>query len=289
MTVTVAVLGDGDEAAMVAYVVTAQADPTRHVTYAGSEPVSVLADLAAATAWRERTFVARDGGGITGVLTVDVDEDLGRLWWLGPWADDADTSRALVAAARTVATGVHEREFAPDTRNTDLARLALELGYRAEEPSAVLVRDLATWRDEDLTRSAEVRDLEPEERDDVARLHDHLFAGTHTRGRDLVRDEATLVLVTGDDPLGYVATQEQEDGTLYIDFLGVDPAARGRGLGRALIAAAVTRADRAGAPSASLTVRMGNQHARALYASLGFVQERVIAPYRRGFTRDDLG
>lgn len=194
---TVAVLGTGDEAPAVAYVVAAQADPTRHVTYVGSEPVSALADLAAATAWRERTFVAHeDGGAINGVLTVDVDEDLGRLWWLGPWADDAATAQALIAAATDVAGSVREREFAPDARNTVLIRLATELGYRAEEPSAVLVRNLATW------------------------------------------------------------------------------------------SPATTRAAAAGAPSASLTVRMDNQRARALCDSLGFDQERVIAPYRRGFTRD---
>lgn len=284
---TVAVLGDGDEAAVVAYVVAAQADPSRHVTYVGSEPVSARADLTAATAWRARTFVARDdGGGITGVLTVDVDEDLGRLWWLGPWADDATTARALLAAAADVASAVREREFAPDARNTGLVELAIELGYDAEQTSAVLVRDLATWPPDDLPGTGSVRPLEPEDRDDVARLHDHLFAGTHTRGRALVRDEATMVLVIGDDPIGYIATQEQADTTLYIDFLGVDPAARGRGLGRALIAAAVARAAATGAPSACLTVRTDNQRARLLYDSLGFDQERIIAPYRRGFTRD---
>jgi ribosomal protein S18 acetylase RimI-like enzyme len=285
--VTVAPLGTGDEAAVVAYVTAAQADPTRHVTYVGDQPATVLADLRAATAWRERTLVAHGGDDRpTGVLTVDVDEDLGRLWWLGPWADDVATARELLTAAGSIAALVHEREFAPDARNTDLARLATDLGYRPEEPSAVLVRDLATWPDDDPAGPGGVRVLEPEDRDEVARLHDHLFAGTHTRGRDLVRDGATEVLVAGDDPRGYVATQEQADGTLYIDFLGVDPAARGRGLGRTLIAAAVTRAAGAGAPAASLTVRAGNRHARALYASLGFTQERMIAPYRRGFTRD---
>lgn len=284
---SVAVLGAGDEAAVVAYVVAAQADPARHVTYVGSEPVSALADLTAAAAWRERTFVARDGGGgITGVLTVDVDEDLGRLWWLGPWADDDATARAMLAAGAEVAGAVREREFAPDARNTLLAGLATELGYRAETPSAVLVRDLSSWPPDDLPVTGMIRPLEPEDRGDVARLHEHLFAGTHTRGRDLVRDQDTMILVAGDDPIGYIATQDQADDTLYIDFLGVDPAARGRGLGRALIAAAVTRAAAAGAPSASLTVRIDNQHARALYDSLGFVEERVIAPYRRGFTRD---
>lgn len=284
---TVWPLGSGDDDPVVDYVVAAQADPTRHVTYVGSDPLTVRAELAAVAAWRERTFVAHDHDGrIVGVLTADVDPDLGRLWWLGPWADSTATARALLQAAAAVVGPVSEREFAPDARNTALARVAVELGYRAEESSAVLVHALAPWPPEDLPEPAGVRAMEPEDRDDVARLHDHLFAGTHTRGRDLVRDEGTRILVVGDEPTGYVATQDQPDGSLYIDFLGVDPAARGRGLGRALIAAAVTRAARDGAPSAALTVRAGNLRARALYDSLGFTEERIITPYRRGFTRD---
>lgn len=297
---TIDPLGDRDDDDVIAYVMAAQADPTRHVTLVGEDEQTVRADLAAAAAWRERTYVARDAASaVVGVLTADLDADMGRLWWMGPWAEDRATALALLQRAATdVARGVREREFAPDTRNQLLADLALELGYHAEVPSAVLVVEVSgegeagerwTWADEhDVPpATAEVRALEAEDRDDVARLHDHLFAGTHTRGRDLVRDEETTVLVHGEPPDAYVATQVQADGTLYIDFVGVEPRARGRGLGRALVAASLERAAADGVPSASLTVREDNRHARELYASLGFVEERWIAPYRLGFTRDD--
>lgn len=289
MSWSVATLGERDDSDVVAYVAAAQADPTRHVTFVGTDEATVRTDLSTATDWRARTYVARDGDGrVVGVLTADVDGDLGRAWWLGPWAEDRGVGRALLEAAGEVVAGVAEREFAPDARNRWLADLAVELGYHAEEPSAVLVADLATWpHDHDLpAASTEVRALEPEDRDDVADLHDHLFAGTHTRGRDLVRAEQTTVLVLGEPPTGYIATQVEADGSLYVDFVGVDPRARGRGVGRALVAAALERAATAGRPRANLTVRDDNRHARALYASLGFVEERQIAPYRLGFTRD---
>lgn len=284
----VAPLGDQDEQDVVAYVVRAQADPRRHVTYLGSTPTSVLADLRAAAAWRDRTLVARTADEVVvGVLTVDLDEELGRLWWLGPWADDHGTGLALLAAGDELAAGIHEREFAPDARNRWMAELATELGYREEVASAVLVADLTTWPTDDLpARAAEVRPLEPDDRALVVQLHDHLFSGTHTTGRTLVADDKTIVLVVGDPVEGYVATQLQADGELYIDFVGVDPAARGRGLGRALVAASLERAAADGVDRAGLTVRVDNPHARALYAALGFAEERVIAPYRRGFTRD---
>jgi ribosomal protein S18 acetylase RimI-like enzyme len=38
------------------------------------------------------------------------------------------------------------------------------------------------------------------------------------------------------------------------------------------------------ATHAHLTVRSANDAARRLYASLGFTEERVLVPMRRGFT-----
>lgn len=280
-------LGDAEEDEVVAYVVAAQADPSRHVTYVGDSEVSVRSDLAAAAHWRDRTLVARDDAGtITGVLTVDVDDDLGRLWWLGPWADDRATAAALVEAGRGLAAGTPEREFAPDSRNADLAELATTLGYRAEIPGALLRRELTQPLEDDDHRR--VRAMVEEDRDAVAHLHDQLFAGTHTRGRDLVRDQGTDVLVFGDDvPVAYIATQSQPDGTVYVDFLGVAPAARRRGLGRALVTAALRRARATGLTRAYLTVRTDRPGAIALYLGLGFVEERRIAPFRHGFSRDE--
>lgn len=52
--------------------------------------------------------------------------------------------------------------------------------------------------------------------------------------------------------------------------LGVDPAARGQGIGRALLDALILRV-RATAPALSLSVEDGNAAARALYEKAGFV------------------
>lgn len=52
--------------------------------------------------------------------------------------------------------------------------------------------------------------------------------------------------------------------------IGVDPAARGRGIGRALLDALILRV-RAASPALSLSVEDGNAAARALYEKAGFV------------------
>lgn len=276
-TVRVAALGTGGDDDVVAYVVRAQADPTRHVTFVGEGEVTVRSDLAAIDGWRDQTLVARRDDSVVGALLVDTDDELGRCWWLGPWADDDEVARALLDAAEPLVADLRRREFAPDSRNTWLADLAAGLGYEARPASAILVRELATWVDD--TDTPHVHELDAEDRDVVAALHDRLFPGTHTPGRRLVRDQDTLVLVAGEPPHGYVATQDQDDASLYIDFLGVDPGSRRRGLGRDLLTATIDRALARGCDRAHLTVHVTNTAARALYAALGFEEERLIAPW----------
>lgn len=57
-----------------------------------------------------------------------------------------------------------------------------------------------------------------------------------------------------------------------IQNVAVDPAARGRGVARALLLTALGEARRRGATWASLEVRPSNQAARRLYAGLGFAE-----------------
>lgn len=292
-TPVVTVLGDRDADEVIAYVVAAQRDPLRHIAYTGTTPVAVAGDLSSVEDWRARTFVARDPAGtLRGVLVADVAPERGRVWWLGPWVDtaraDASATATSLLAAADQALGelVTQEEFGPDSRNHAVAEWALARGCRVEEASAVLVCDLTAWAPEGTASSAHVRPLEHDDHDVVARIHDRLFPGAHTLGRELVADEETTMLVIGDDPVGYVTTQVQADGTGYIDFLGVDVGSRGRGFGRALVSAAMTDLAHRDVPEAGLSVRVGNQVARALYASLGFEEERVITPHRRGFTLD---
>jgi len=92
-----------------------------------------------------------------------------------------------------------------------------------------------------------------------------------------------MVATEDGTPVGYVAIEHHPDGEAYIDFLGVAPEHRRRGIGRELIRAALLAGRDLGCPRAALTVREANAGARALYASLGFTEERVLRPLRKGF------
>lgn len=81
--------------------------------------------------------------------------------------------------------------------------------------------------------------------------------------------------------LARVAAQEGE-----ILTLAVNPPARGKGLGRALLTAALDKAAQMGAQAVFLEVGADNPAALALYAALGFVRVGDRKGYYRG--RDAL-
>ncbi len=135
-----------------------------------------------------------------------------------------------------------------------------------------------------------VRSIGPGDRESVIALHEELFANAHLNGRQLVdkigpKQYRSVCLADG-RIVGYVATEIQPDDAALIDFVGVAPADQGQGFGRDLVADAVNMLLANGASRCFLTVRENNTPARRLYAGLGFEQERLLRPFRKGFTLD---
>ena len=101
------------------------------------------------------------------------------------------------------------------------------------------------------------------------------FFGTETRPEDvLVAEEHGAVL-------GYVWVRRTgphpaHDHVLVVDALAVEPGEQGRGIGRALMAAAVEEAARRGGRKLTLRVLAPNAAARRLYATAGFQVEGVL-------------
>jgi mycothiol synthase len=75
---------------------------------------------------------------------------------------------------------------------------------------------------------------------------------------------------------------EPESESGYVDFIGTDSAARGRGIGADLLATGVDWM--LSAPTTkkiNLTVNADNAAARHLYEKFGFITERVMRGYRK--------
>jgi ribosomal protein S18 acetylase RimI-like enzyme len=284
----------GELAALVA---AQQADPTRHVGEYGPTATGIAEQLTElAPGGLDAVVVAIADAAIVGVLAAEWDEDPPRVWWLGPvvapgtdWQQTADALYDHLR--RRVPATVTEEEFGPDERHVELAAFAARRGFTAEEASVVLVRELpeadgSAGLPPDVS-PARLRPFVEDDRAPVADLHDRLFPATHTPGGrlDEGRDRLVWVAELGGRLAGYVAAERQEDGTGYVDFLGVDPAAQGQGIGRHLVATACELLhDRHGCREVTLTVRVSNAPARRVYGRCGFVEERVLVPWRRGFS-----
>jgi ribosomal protein S18 acetylase RimI-like enzyme len=110
-------------------------------------------------------------------------------------------------------------------------------------------------------------------------------AGVPTEPRPFFRDEEdpadTLVAELAGAVVGYAKLRNplpvpSHAHVLEINGLAVDPGAAGRGIGRALVDAAVAEATRRGARKLTLRVLGSNAVARRLYARCGFVEEGVL-------------
>lgn len=88
--------------------------------------------------------------------------------------------------------------------------------------------------------------------------------------------EATWLIVGPEGPCGTVQAMYERSGVGAIQNIGILPAWRGRGLGRALLLEALHGMDEVGLSRAVLEVTASNVAAIGLYGSLGFRRSRVV-------------
>jgi ribosomal protein S18 acetylase RimI-like enzyme len=95
-----------------------------------------------------------------------------------------------------------------------------------------------------------------------------------------VQRELFVVALRGDALVGTVmAGFEGHRG--WINYLAVDPAWRGRGIARALMAHAEGGLEVLGCPKVNLQVRAGNASALACYGRLGYARDEVVSLGKR--------
>lgn len=90
--------------------------------------------------------------------------------------------------------------------------------------------------------------------------------------RRRLRDHAQFVAVLAGEAVGMVAVYQESAQTAYVYSLWLEPGARGRGLGRRLVAVALDWARRRGVRTATLRMAPDNAAARAVYERLGFAE-----------------
>lgn len=264
-----------------------QCAPERHIAYVGVEPSEIAAEIGEVDDWESHTYIARVGGRLAGWVLADTDSELGRVWWWGPFVDApewAPVADSLMRRARAdLDPVIVEEEMAGDDRHFDLAATAGAYGLLPDTASTVLSADLDSLGFVDGGRVATTADAP-----DIERLHRLAFPTGHLSASvaAAVDSDRRVRTVAGpdDDVASYAIAEVQPGGEGYIDFLGTDITLRGSGYGRAAISAACRELVKRGCSRVHLTVRVDNAAARSLYRSLGFVEERNLVPYRKGFS-----
>jgi ribosomal protein S18 acetylase RimI-like enzyme len=282
--------------AVVALIAAQQQRRDRLVVYVGEEAAGIRAELdELSPPWAETVRVHRDASGaVVACALTEWDESIGRAWVHGPWIDGDDApwtrwSRPLVEALLVqLPPTIHSHEMSGTVENTRLGALAADLGWPPTEVNFAYVLDgTAVTDDPHPDADGQLRGVVADDLGLIAPLHELEFPNTYFSARQLVERAATgehvvLVATTTDGHFaGYAAGRVQPDGIGYIDFVAVEPDARGAGAGRRLVDGLVRRL-LPDAPKAEvhLTVQEHRAPARALYTALGFRLDIGFVGYR---------
>jgi ribosomal protein S18 acetylase RimI-like enzyme len=106
--------------------------------------------------------------------------------------------------------------------------------------------------------------------DDPQYRQESTFTAAQWRRR--LREHAQFVALLNDRAVGLIGAQQEDAETVYLYSLWLDPTARGHGLARPLVAAAVEWARDRRARLVTLRVAADNTVARGVYQSLGFTE-----------------
>ena len=255
----------------------------------GNDAASHAAELAALSPDAAAFWAVRDGGHLQAVIGCEFDPSLQRAWVRGPLWNDRRTADVLLSLA-----GPALETALPMIRHFDaFAALdsALLNGWLAAAGYAPLQVHTLLRAPIRLPRSgpaAGVRRATPSDIPAASALHQALFPSAYVSEADLVRGlqatDCTLLVATDDDGrlTGYLFVQDAPaEHEAYIDYVGVDAARRGRGLGRALLDAAARWGAARGRGHLALTVREDLRSALALYRRSGFAEVSSARHWRR--------
>lgn len=265
-----------------------QVRPEQRTAGLGRTPAEIGVYLESwATPWHDKSRVADLDGALVGFAACEPDEKLGRAWIYGPlvaedeW--DAIADHLLTDVMAEAPPAIADFELSGDLANVRLAALAQRHGFAAGVPHFLLTLDATMIAP---SAAGGVIPLPREHEHAFVALHDLLFPGTYYSGAQLLERAAdgtqtVLALVADGELVGYAAGRLDEAGDGYVDFVGVEPAVRREGYGRALVLALCrTLGDDHPIGRVTLTVSSENGAALALYDDLGFRRESSSVGYR---------
>jgi ribosomal protein S18 acetylase RimI-like enzyme len=257
-------------------------DETQHIGYLGEAAEDVGGTLA--ELYPEAVFaVARDNGGdLVGVLGTDWDLAVGRAWLYGPYGEGSDGLYA--ALTERIPAGV-EHELYCASANRMVIEFAERHGFAHSGRSLMyeLGRDVAETLPPAPGPVTAVP-LAPEYVDQFAAAYEEIFPAAPYKAQAVAtRTPLPLVVIEDGRLLGFVTLRlTPEFGNGELAHIGVVADARGRGVGRELLRAAIREAFHdPRLLTLCLNTNVTNDVGRSLYESVGFRRGWDMVAFRR--------
>jgi ribosomal protein S18 acetylase RimI-like enzyme len=266
-----------------------------HIGFFGESEADIRDSLAESLIPPAEGFMlAFDDKWLIGIFGLDANPEINRVWLFGPivehedWqtiADDLYLSLSSLIPATT-----HDQDIFCDVQNIHLQEFASRHEFPLTSENAIL-----TLMGDSYTplagRESEIISYEEGFFPQFETLHKQLFPTASYTARQIVEKTDQIhhlfLAVENAQLLGYHFCKthpESESG--YIDFIGTDETARGRGIGADLLASGIDWM--LSAPTThriDLTVNADNIVARNLYEKFGFVTDRIMRGYRKRIER----
>ncbi|MEM8529283.1 MAG: GNAT family N-acetyltransferase [Chloroflexota bacterium] len=263
--------------------------PQHHIGYLGTDPADIAKsvqdfDVQPSEAW----ILTHADEQLVGALGFDIDLDAGRTWVYGPFVSHSDWSvvadRLWDELQPMLPQMTLEHELFCNEHHVNCIAFAEQHGFRQRGRDSIqrFHRELLMQ----LPKTTAEIVTEPYY-EAVRALHDQTFPGTYYSGNEILdrlNDHRRMFLVTDNGQLlGYAYVEvEPAFGDGSVEFIGVDSAARGRGIGSQLMAASLQwMFSFETVEEVNLTVSAENQSALALYRRAGFQPVHTMCSFRK--------
>lgn len=276
---------------LVQFVANLNSEGIHHIGFFGEGEADVRASLAECLIPPREGFVmGYDENELVGVFGVDADPEINRAWLFGPLVDHAEwheiADQLYAKVLPRIPVNIRDYDLFADAQNTRMEAFAVRHGFPLNSENAVLTLIREKYRPS-AKRQSKVIPYQKRFFKRFETLHQFLFPNAYFTARQIaekIDENHQLFLVVEERQLlGYHFCKiEPESGSGYVDFIGTDPSARGRGIGADLLAAGVDWM--LSAPTTqkiNLTVNADNVAARHLYEKFGFVADRIMRGYRK--------
>jgi ribosomal protein S18 acetylase RimI-like enzyme len=266
-------------------------DGTHHIGFFGEGEADVRSSLAECLIPPAEGFrLAYDSDQLVGIFGVDADPEINRAWLFGPLIDHEDwhtvADQLYAEVLPLIPVDIRDYDLFCDVQNVNIQAFAVRHGFPLHSENAVLTLVRENYKP---SAKQQTRIIPYQKRffKQFEKLHEELFPKAYFTARQITEkiDERhqLLLAVERNHLFGYHFCKiEPESGSGYVDFIGTETSARGRGIGADLLASGVGWM--LSAPTIrkiNLTVNADNVSARHLYEKFGFVTDRVMRGYRK--------